>query len=138
MKIQEQTKGAVLVLKPSGPLVAAEAAPFRERALAAAQQTFGRIVVDATAIAYVDRRALAQQKSSGAMLGEILVEQGTIPASVLVQTLSRTLGVKGCVLRHGLIDGSLLALIGEVEAERLTVIPLFKVRDTLTVAMADP
>jgi len=58
MKIQEQTKGAVLVLKPSGPLVAADAAPFRERALAAAQQTFGRVVIDAAAIAYVDSGGL--------------------------------------------------------------------------------
>src|SRR5690606_10996513 len=41
-------------------------------------------------------------------------------------------------LRHGLIDPALLALIGEEEAERLKVIPMFKVRDELTVAMAEP
>jgi type IV pilus assembly protein PilB len=83
-------------------------------------------------------RALALQKSSGAMLGEILVEQGILPAASLIESLSRTLGVRGCVLRHGLIDAALFPLIGEAEAEALSVLPMFRVRDTLTVAMADP
>ena len=84
------------------------------------------------------QRALAEQKTSGRMLGEMLVEQGVIDAAVLVQALARRLGVRGCHLRHGLIDPQLLRLIGEEEAERLRVIPMFKVRDTLTVAMAEP
>ena len=83
-------------------------------------------------------RALAEQRSSGRMLGEMLVDQGVITSATLVQVLARRLGVPGCQLRHGLIDPPLLKLIGEEEAERLTVIPMFKVRDTLTVAMAEP
>jgi type IV pilus assembly protein PilB len=83
-------------------------------------------------------RALAQQKSSGTPLGELLVEQGILPAGALIQVLSECIGVRGCVLRHGLIDASLLKLIGEEEAARLTALPLFKVRDTLTVAMSEP
>ena len=84
------------------------------------------------------QRALAEQKSSGRMLGEFLVEQGIIEPQVLVQTLARRLGFIGCHLRHGLIDPALLKLIGEDEATRLKAIPLFKVRDALTVAMAEP
>ncbi|MBL9031537.1 MAG: Flp pilus assembly complex ATPase component TadA [Phycisphaerae bacterium] len=80
--------------------------------------------------------ALAQQ--GGRRVGEVLVEQGVISAGTLVRTLSRCLGVKGCQLRHGLIDPGLLKLIGEEEATRLKVIPMFKVRDVLTVAMAEP
>lgn len=83
-------------------------------------------------------RALAQQKATGRMLGELLVEQGVISSTVLVQTLAKQLGVRGCHLRHGLIDPALLKLIGEEEAERLKVVPMFKVHDTLTVAMAEP
>jgi type IV pilus assembly protein PilB len=83
-------------------------------------------------------RALAQQKSTGAMLGEILVEQGIIPATKLIEAVSATTGIKGCVLRHGLIDPATFKLIGEAEAQRLVAIPMFKVRDTLTVAMAEP
>ncbi len=82
--------------------------------------------------------ALAEQKASGRVLGELLVEDGTISSQVLVRSLAECLGVRGCHLRHGLIDPSLLPLIGEEEAERLKVIPMFRVRDQLTVAMAEP
>lgn len=82
--------------------------------------------------------ALEQQKSSGRMLGELLVEQGVITRATLVGVLAQTLGVPGVLLRHGLIDPALMKLIGDQEAERLLAIPLFKVRDTLTVAMAEP
>src|SRR5215204_2903392 len=83
-------------------------------------------------------RALAEQKSSGRMLGEMLVDQGVIGGAHLVQVLAKTLGVKGCQLRHGLIDPTLFKLIGAEEAERLLAIPMFKVHGTLTVAMTDP
>ncbi len=83
-------------------------------------------------------RALAEQKNGSRMLGELLVEKNIVPASALVRALSRCLGVKGCVLRHGLIDPQLIKQIGAEEAERLKVIPMFKVGNTLTVAMAEP
>jgi type IV pilus assembly protein PilB len=82
--------------------------------------------------------ALAEQKNTGAMLGEVLVKQGVISGSTLVQALSACLGVRGCQIRHGLIDPALLKLIGDEEAGRLMAIPMFRVRDTLTVAMAEP
>ena len=63
-------------------------------------------------------KALADQKATGRMLGELLVEQGFISGGMLVQVLARTLGVKGCHLRHGLIDPPLLKLVGAEEAER--------------------
>jgi type IV pilus assembly protein PilB len=84
------------------------------------------------------QRALAEQKASGQMLGEMLVAQGVISTAVLVETLGKCLGVPGCQLRHGLVDPPLLKLIGAEEAERLLALPMFKVRDTLTVAMAQP
>jgi type IV pilus assembly protein PilB len=86
--------------------------------------------------------ALKQQRTpgtaAGRMLGELLIEQGVISASTLVRALAQTLGVPGCILRHGLVDPTLLKLIGVEEAQRLKVIPMFKVKDTLTVAMAEP
>ncbi len=83
-------------------------------------------------------RALAAQKNTGAMLGEVLVEQGVVNPATLINALGRCQGIKGCVLRHGLIDPALLKMIGEEEARRLKVIPMFRVHDTLTVAMAEP
>jgi type IV pilus assembly protein PilB len=83
-------------------------------------------------------KALAEQKATGRLLGELLVEQGIISGATLVQVLARNLGVKGCQLRHGLIDPVLLKVIGPEEAERLLAIPMFKVHGTMTVAMTEP
>jgi type IV pilus assembly protein PilB len=83
-------------------------------------------------------RVLAEQKATGRMLGEMLVEQGIIPPTVMLRVLASQLGVQSCQLRHGLIDPSLIPLIGQEEIERLKALPLFKVHDRLTVAMAEP
>jgi len=83
-------------------------------------------------------KALAEQRSAGQMLGELLVNQGTISGGTLVQSLAKCLGVRGVQLRHGLMDPSLLSLIGDEEAERMKAIPLFRVHNTLTVAMSEP
>ncbi|HVU62521.1 MAG TPA: ATPase, T2SS/T4P/T4SS family [Phycisphaerales bacterium] len=85
--------------------------------------------------------ALKQQKtmgSGGRLIGEMLIEQGVISSNTLVRALAQTLGVPGCILRHGLVDPPLLKLVGVEEAQRLKVIPMFKVHDTLTVAMGEP
>ncbi len=83
-------------------------------------------------------RALAAQKSTGAMLGEVLVEQGVVNGATLINALGRCQGIPGCVLRHGLIDPALLKELGDDEARRLKIIPMFRVHDTMTVAMAEP
>ncbi|GAB4383748.1 MAG: type IV-A pilus assembly ATPase PilB [Phycisphaerales bacterium] len=83
-------------------------------------------------------RALADQRLTGKRIGELLIEQGHISHTVLVKALAECHGVRGCRLRHGLIDPELLSLIGDEEAERMRCIPMFRLRDTLTVAMADP
>jgi anti-anti-sigma factor len=58
MEISETTKGAVKVLKPRGPLCAQDAELFKRRAGETAAATMGRIVVDASAIPYVDSRGV--------------------------------------------------------------------------------
>jgi len=83
-------------------------------------------------------RALSEQQSSGKMLGEVLVESGIITSHDMLAILAHQLEAPYCDLRHGLIDFSLLELIGKEEAERLKAIPMFMVADTLTVAMAEP
>ena len=84
------------------------------------------------------RAALREQKRTGRLLGEMLLEQGVVQPAVLIRVLAGRLGLRGCVLRHGLIDPTLLSLIGAEEAERMRVIPMFKVGGVLTVAMAEP
>ena len=82
--------------------------------------------------------ALARQQTSGGRIGRVLVDAGAISSSTLVQALSKRLGVVGCVLRHGLIDPKVAKSIPKDEAERLQALPLFRVRDVLTVAMVEP
>ncbi|MBT8484515.1 MAG: Flp pilus assembly complex ATPase component TadA [Phycisphaerales bacterium] len=83
-------------------------------------------------------QALQGQREQGVRLGEYLVREGVINSTVLVRTIGRVLGIPAVVLRHGLIDPSVMALVGEEEAQRLKVVPMFKIRNTLTVAMAEP
>ena len=83
-------------------------------------------------------RVLSQQRSTSRRLGELLVEQGVVPPAALVRALSRALGIKGVVLRHGLIDPGLVKLMPEEDWLRLKAIPMFRVRGVLTVAMAEP
>ena len=77
----------------------------------------GEMLVEAGALSQDQlHKALNEQKASGRMLGELLVEHG-VSRSVLVPALARWLGVPGCQLRHGLIDPALLKLVGPEEAE---------------------
>ncbi len=82
--------------------------------------------------------ALARQEESGGRIGELLVDEGSLTAGALVDALSQRLHVKGCVLRHGLIDPTVAKCLPREEAERMRVLPLFRVKDELTVAMVDP
>jgi anti-anti-sigma factor len=58
MNIQTQQRGAVTVVKPDGPLTVAEAEEFKTRFLDVMKKTLGRVVLDASAIPYVDSRGL--------------------------------------------------------------------------------
>jgi len=82
--------------------------------------------------------ALTKQQTTGQRLGASLLDMGAVSPSSLVHALGKRLGVQGCVLRHGLIDPKVARCIPREEAERLAVLPLFKVRGELTVAMTEP
>ena len=58
MEIQERRHGAVVVLKPMGPLCQDDAEIFRQRLLAVMAKSRGRFVVDASAVPYVDSKGL--------------------------------------------------------------------------------
>ncbi|MDV6033533.1 MAG: type II secretion system protein GspE [Phycisphaera sp. RhM] len=71
-------------------------------------------------------------------LGEVVAELGLVDEASLLPMLGEQLGVEGVKLREGLIDPIAVTLIPREEAERYRVLPLMRVRDELTVAMADP
>lgn len=58
MDFQEQRLGAVMVLKPQGPVTGADADLLRSRLQAVLARSLGRCVLDASAVAFVDSRGL--------------------------------------------------------------------------------
>jgi anti-anti-sigma factor len=58
MEITQSRQGAVTVLKPAGPLVGDDAAQFLREAREAAQRSLGRLVIDVSAVPYVDSGGL--------------------------------------------------------------------------------
>ena len=58
MNFQEQQQGAVTVVQLDGPLTEAEAEPVFEHLIGLAQRRLGRMVVDFSAVPFVDSRGL--------------------------------------------------------------------------------
>ena len=99
----------------------------------------GQLLLRTAAITEDDlETALKLQQKNRAKLGETLLEMGVIKPAQLLEVLSTRLGVKGCVLRHGLIDPVVAKMIDRDEVRRMKVLPLFKVDNRLTVAMVEP
>ena len=82
--------------------------------------------------------ALKRQKVTKKKLGEYLVEEQIVNESVMLDCLSKRLGLPAVRLRPGLVDPLIVDTIDKEVAEKHVIIPLFKVEDTLTVAMAEP
>jgi anti-anti-sigma factor len=58
MEIKEQRVGAVLVLKPEGPLKGDDVEDFKKRTAQALSESLGRCVIDATAVQFIDSTGL--------------------------------------------------------------------------------
>jgi type IV pilus assembly protein PilB len=84
------------------------------------------------------QQGLDAQRTTGRLLGDVLVSEGLASSGAVVHALAASLGVPGVVLRPGLVDPALLEQLGEPVAKRLRVLPMFKVRGEMTVAMAEP
>ena len=58
MEIREQKHGAVLIVRPEGPLKADDAEAFKNRMTRALGESLGRCVVDASAVQFIDSKGL--------------------------------------------------------------------------------
>jgi anti-anti-sigma factor len=58
VEIKEQKHGAVLVVRPEGPLKSDDAEAFKTRMTRALAESLGRCVVDASAIQFIDSKGL--------------------------------------------------------------------------------
>jgi type IV pilus assembly protein PilB len=83
-------------------------------------------------------RAFKEQKSSGGELSSILLKLKLLSEDQLSLVLSEALGIPIINLSLFKIDPALLKLIPRSLAETYLLIPISKIGDQLTIAMADP
>ncbi|HYE16999.1 MAG TPA: STAS domain-containing protein [Tepidisphaeraceae bacterium] len=69
MEITEQRQGAVTVVKPAGALTADHADRLRSTLAEAARANLGRVVVDASAVPFLDSRGIEVLLDVGEELG---------------------------------------------------------------------
>ena len=82
--------------------------------------------------------ALKLQAESGRRLGEILVSEQIIAESDLIEAISVKLKIPRLDLADVMIDPGVLRLVPAEMARRLQVLPIAKIGNGLTLAMADP
>ncbi|TBR17839.1 type II secretion system protein GspE, partial [bacterium] len=84
------------------------------------------------------RQAQAEEKRSGCHLREALVKLGFITEKELVNFISSKMGVLKIELSNYIIEPNIIKIIPAELALKYEVIPLLKIGDRLTCAMADP
>lgn len=83
-------------------------------------------------------QALEKQRKSGTLLGECLVAMGFAREEDVAQALTAQYGFPYLPLKNYEIDPALIKLIPEMLARNYCLIPVDKIGDVLSVAMADP
>ena len=82
--------------------------------------------------------ALSIQKTTGKKIGSILVDTGVISEDQLVEVIAERLKIPKINLSSLVINPQVIAAIPVDVARRYKVLPVFRMGNTLTVAMADP
>ncbi len=82
--------------------------------------------------------ALREQALNGGRLGEILVAKGAITEDQLIDVVSERLSIPKLSLTNMVIDPEVIRRVPVDIARRYTLIPVFALGNTLTLAMADP
>ncbi|MCI0558503.1 MAG: hypothetical protein MN733_08415 [Nitrososphaera sp.] len=90
----------------------------------------------------IDRKkleeALAYQKEHGGLMGQVLIKLGHVSEEDVALALTAQYGFPYLPLDNYEIDSSLTELIPEQTAREYCVIPIDRIGNALTLAMADP
>ena len=81
--------------------------------------------------------ALQRQASSGRRLGQVLVDMGFASPDDVLNAVSQQLGIPHVWLRKGLVDPKVVRLLPKDKARAYRVMPMFKIRNVLSLAMTD-
>lgn len=71
-------------------------------------------------------------------IGQVLINSGAITEEIIIKFLESKLHIPSVNLEDYTLDKNCLKYISFSDARKYKIIPLFKIEDTLTVAMADP
>ncbi len=82
--------------------------------------------------------SLAIQEKTGERLGNILVAKGIINEDQLLEAVSERLGIPKLSIGQLVIDPHVVQRVPVEIARRYTIIPIFAIGNTITLAMADP
>ena len=81
---------------------------------------------------------LRKQKQVSKPLGQLLVDEEILTPDELKNILGEQLGIPHVWLRKGLVDPQIAQLLPKEKAVLFQVIPMFRVKNVLTLATADP
>ncbi|HVX84625.1 MAG TPA: ATPase, T2SS/T4P/T4SS family [Phycisphaerae bacterium] len=111
---------------------------------AAKRKTIGQLLLEKNLVTqHVLDATLNHQKSEQAagrhkLTGEILIEQGLITEEQLLETLAEIYGVPYAKVSPKICDPKVIEVLPREFVEKHVVLPMFLVRNTLTVALAEP
>jgi len=83
-------------------------------------------------------QGLAIQNRQGGLLGQILVELGFVTEEQVVQAVTEQYGFPYLPLKQYTVDPAAVRLVPANVARQYCLIPVDRLADTLSVAMADP
>ena len=99
----------------------------------------GEILLERGVISHAQlQNALAQQKTHGGLLGQILIEMGMVNEQEVALALTAQYGFPYLPLENYEIEDGVTKLIPEQVARQYCLIPVDRIGNALTVAMADP
>jgi type IV pilus assembly protein PilB len=84
------------------------------------------------------QQCLTEQKKSGQRLGDILLGRKLVTEDQLVEAMAQRLKMPKVTLESLIIDPHVIKSVPVELARRYTLLPVFRIGKTLTVAMADP
>jgi len=83
-------------------------------------------------------RALEEQRRTGASLRDVLLRLDLAAEEALLDYYEDTAGVPRMDLTTYILEPEIVRLVPERVARQFHVVPLFRIGNTITVAMADP
>jgi len=83
-------------------------------------------------------KALDESRKKGMPVAKVILRSGMVTEDVYARAMSEFMEIPYVDLSNYIIDQEVLRLIPETIARKYRAMPIFKIRNSLTVAMADP